>query len=464
MKKRNLIVWLLFLLLGGLHCGQPSSESSEEVSATLIRDIVLIDGTGSAPRGADILIRGDRIDSIGSNLSVPDGAQVVEGTGKYVVPGLIDTHVHLDAPTVFQLTPEEKQVMINDSRRAFLFNGVTSVLNVSSTADWIWAQRKAQREGTLIAPRIYAMGRSFSPDGGWGSRHGGALSDAEAARERAQEYIAAGTDGFKIIIENGLGNSGTYVEMPEDMLEAITEVARAENVPMYVHAINIAEYRRTVEKIKPRAIIHGLEDRIPEGDPIFQQLVENQIAVVPTVSLFEAFLAPDPHAGNLDHPILEASIPTFLLEKMRDPEFVKEENRRFKEVGRIDVYEWARKHNPIFRENVTKMHQAGVKLAIGTDAGGPVGFNFQGYNTPWELKILVEAGLTPLEAIVAATRNGAEVIGVADQLGTIEQGKLADLLILSADPLENIENIRQIDWVMQGGVMYARTHFAYRAP
>ena len=110
------------------------------------------------------------------------------------------------------------------------------------------------------------------------------------------------------------------------------------------------------------------------------------------------------------------------------------------------------------------MHPAGVQLATGTDAGGPVGFNFQGYNTPWELKIFVEAGLTPLEAIVAATRNGAEVIGVADQLGTIEQGKLADLLILSANPLENIENIRQIEWVMQGGIMHPRTHFAYKAP
>ena len=97
MKKWNLIVWLLFLLLGGLYCGQPSSGISEEVSATLIRDVVLIDGTGSAPIEADILIRGDRIDSIGSELSVPDGAQVVEGAGKYVVPGLIDTHAHLDA-------------------------------------------------------------------------------------------------------------------------------------------------------------------------------------------------------------------------------------------------------------------------------------------------------------------------------------------------------------------------------
>ena len=107
------------------------------------------------------------------------------------------------------------------------------------------------------------------------------------------------------------------------------------------------------------------------------------------------------------------------------------------------------------------MHSNGVKIAVGTDAGGTVGFNFQGYNTPWEVKILTECGLTPMEALVAATRNGAEVIGIADQLGTVEPGKLADLLILSANPLENIENIRQIELIILNGQVHSRNEFAY---
>jgi imidazolonepropionase-like amidohydrolase len=148
---------------------------------------------------------------------------------------------------------------------------------------------------------------------------------------------------------------------------------------------------------------------------------------------------------------------------MRGADYMQTENQHFTDASaRIDAYAWARDRIPVFRENVTKMHRSGVRIAVGTDAGGTVGFNFQGYNTPWEVKILVECGLTPMEALVAATRNGAEVIGVADELGTIEPGKKADLLILSADPLENIENIRRIESVMQGGRVHDRSEFAYR--
>jgi imidazolonepropionase-like amidohydrolase len=107
------------------------------------------------------------------------------------------------------------------------------------------------------------------------------------------------------------------------------------------------------------------------------------------------------------------------------------------------------------------MHEAGVKLATGTDAGGPVGYNFQGYNTPWELELFVECGMSPMEALVAGTRNGAEVIGVQDRLGTLEPGKWADLLILEADPLENIRNVRKIESVIQAGKVHDRDAFAY---
>ena len=91
-----------------------------------------------------------------------------------------------------------------------------------------------------------------------------------------------------------------------------------------------------------------------------------------------------------------------------------------------------------------------------------MGFNFQGYNLPWEVKLFVQAGMTPMEALVAATHNGAMVIGVEDQLGTVEAGKLADLLILSDDPLDDIENIRKIETVVYKGKAYPRSEFAYQ--
>lgn len=461
-RCRHTVRFLAVFVLCGIVVQGAAAETGES-APLLITDTTIIDGTGRPARhGVDLLINGGRIEAIGDRLQAPPGAERVDGTGKFVVPGLIDVHVHLDFPIVFQLTPEEKKQVVDHTPKAFLYNGVTTVLNLSSNPDWIWPRREAQRSGSLIAPRIFAMGRAFTPENGWGSRHGGALADAAAARRQALEYVAADTDGFKIVIEDGLGRSGTYREMPDDILDAIVDVARTEDVPLFVHAINLSEYQRAVE-IDPRAIVHGLEDVNPPDSQLFERIVSRKITVVPTVSLFESFLHPDPRAGrDLDDPVLRATVPGFLLERMRDVEFMQVERQRFVDASaRMDAYGWAESRVPVFRENVRKMHHAGVRIAVGTDAGGTVGYNFQGYNTPWEMKILVECGMSPMEALVAATRTGAEVIGVADRLGTVEPGKVADLLILSANPLENIENIRRIEKIIQDGDVHERAEFAY---
>ena len=459
MKKAVWFVLLLPLWLSGC-----SSEQPDPGNELFLKDVTLIDGTGAEPQvGVDIHISGGRIVEIGPDLSASPGAETIDGSGKYVIPGLIDAHVHLDAPTVFQLTPAEKAQVIEHTPRAFLYNGVTAVLNVSSEVDWIFEQRQAERDGRLMSPRIYAMGRSFTPEGGWGSRHGGALADADAALERARDYISRDTDGFKVIIEDGLGASGTYVRMDEEMQAAISRIAHENNVPIYTHAINLDEFHSAVA-IASTAIVHGLEDPIPAGDSILQDMVEKNVAFVPTHSLWEAFLRHDDAAADLDDPLLRASVPHFLLDYMQDPAYRAEETRRFLAVANMPVYKWAEEKIPVFLENILKAHQAGVLLATGTDAGGPVGFNFQGYNTPWEVKLFVQAGLSPMEALVAATRNGAMVIGVQDQLGTVEPGKLADLLILTANPLDDIENIRKIETIIYKGKAYPRHQFAYQAP
>lgn len=428
----------------------------------VVRNVTLIDGTGApARRGTSLLLENGTVTAVGPRVRPPAGSQVIDGAGKFAIPGLIDTHVHLDAPMVFQLTPEERAEILGHNARAFLYNGVTTVLNLSSDAEWIWKQRADQRAGRLLAPRIYAMGRSFTPEGGWGSRHGGALTSVEAVRAQAREYVANGTDGFKVMIEDGLGGSGTYTVMPDAMLEALAEEAAASRVPLYVHAINLVEYRKALS-LNPRAIVHGLEDPIPEGDPLLEQIRSKGTFVVPTISLFDAFTSFDGHPERFDDPILQASVPAFLLANMRRPQFMAVERTRFREVARMDVYPWARRAIPTFCANTRKMRAAGITLAVGTDAGGPVGYNFQGYNTPREVELLVECGLSPMEALVAATRTGAEMIGIQQQLGTLEPGKMADLLILSADPLADIRNIRRIETVIQGGIAYPRDTFAYR--
>ena len=132
MKKFTCIILMLLFWLWGCSGDQPGSGSE-----LILTDVTLIDGTGSDPQvGVDIRIADGRIVEIGPGLSDSPDTETIDGSGKYVIPGLIDAHVHMDAPIVFQLTPEEKARVIENNPRAFLYNGVTTVLNVSSKVDW----------------------------------------------------------------------------------------------------------------------------------------------------------------------------------------------------------------------------------------------------------------------------------------------------------------------------------------
>ena len=150
-----------------------------------------------------------------------------------------------------------------------------------------------------------------------------------------------------MIIEDGLGASATYNRMSDEMQMAISRIAQENNVPIYAHAINLDEFYSAV-KMSSRAIVHGLEDPIPPGDTILQDMVENNVALVPTHSLWEAFLRHDEAAVDLDDPLLRASVPHFLLDYMQDPGYRAEETRRFLKVAGMSVLPVGRRENPCF--------------------------------------------------------------------------------------------------------------------
>ena len=463
MGKAFSLISLLLAIHTGVGC-----ESRPSSSQLLLENGTVIDGTGAASRpGADVLLRDGEIVAVGEKLRPTGAFEVLDVTGKFLVPGLIDVHVHLDAPVVYQLTDQERLQILAHTPRAFLYNGVTTVLDLSSYVSKdpreMLQKRELQVAGRLLSPRIYTVGLAYTPKHGWGPDGESGLTNTDEVHLRARRYIADGVDGFKIMVEDDVLHPGELGEKFDAMVGAVVEEAHRARLPVYAHAVNSREYRRALD-IVPRAIVHGLEDEIADDGLLIGELLRTGTTIVPTVSLFESF---NRFEGNLtwfEDPILGASVPFFLLRKMRDPRFIFEERRRFRAQGnfpqsspeRSDPYAWAAKKLPVLKENVTKMHRAGIRLAVGTDAGGRVGYNFQGYQTPREVELLVECGLTPMEALVAATRNGAEVIGVSDRLGTIEPGKLADLLVLKKDPTKDIRHLREVELVIQGGRVHER--------
>jgi imidazolonepropionase-like amidohydrolase len=451
----------LFIAIGAALGALPAAAAPP--SSILIADAVVIDGSGAPARPAtDILIRGGLIVAIGPHLARPPGARILEARGKYVVPGLIDAHVHLEFPMLASLAPDEERQIVEESPRAFLYNGVTTVLDAGALLPFILKEADDQRRGRIQGPRIFTLGTPFTPEGGWGSRHGFGVKDAAAARARARAELALGVSGLKLMVRDASPDESGAFEMPPEMLEAILAEARAAKARIYVHALSLSEFREAVG-FSAFALMHGLGDPLPPGDPLFQTLAERGVPVVPTISLFQSFLAPAPWAGQgLEDPILRASVPTFVLERMKSPAFMEAEKRAIRKGAGFDPFSWAQERVPVFCRNIAAMHAAGVKIGVGTDAGGQTGYNYEGYNTPWEISSLVRCGLSPLEALTAATGTNAEILGVEDRLGVLQPGKIADLLVLAKDPLADIDNLRAIDFVMQGGVLHLRAEFAYR--
>ena len=457
---------LLLLALVGVHaCAAPPVPPAEDESgeaALVIKGATLIDGTGSAPREDSIVvIRGNKIESVGGGeTAVPANAEIVDASGKFLVPGLIEAHGHLMSTNGFGLSDEQKKVALANNPRAFLYNGVTTLVNLSSPDfDWIVNHRAQERAGTIVSPRIFAGAEHFTAPGGWGGRHGGGVTESEEVEERLKNYFAADIDLVKVIYENGLGASNVFPRMDQELMALVAERCREAGVPLMIHAMDIKEYRDAVA-VTPRAIVHILEDALPADDPLPADIAAGNIFVTPTLVLFESFYRYLDEPELWESPALKASVPDFVAASLQSPENIEKATARMDGILKMNSVQWARDTLATMRENTKRFFDAGVKLTVGTDAGGAVTHSLQGYNLPREFEILVQSGLSPMDAIVAGTRNGAMMVGAEDQLGTIEAGKLADIVVLNRNPLDDIRNLRDIEVVILNGRMLERSELA----
>jgi len=405
------------------------------------RGATLIDGTGAPPLpNALFVISDERILSVGPATAeavkaLPVGTRVTTADRKWIIPGLIDAHVHAQS---------------EDDLKTMLNWGVTSVRLM--TEDVAAAQKLARESiGRRDIPDVFPAAPIFTAKGGWWDQ--GEPSDRNLdrfpatpaqARAAVRKAKALGSGEIKLMLDDMSWCRDPKPPLPRmkpDVAKALIDEGRRAGLRATVHAPKLADAKEAVAA-GATALAHGVLE--PLDGATIAVMKKRNVFYIPTLDIFE-FLA-DTRAF-VDRVFTDSlvtwptrGLPKDVLARYRSKEYSDGYRQRYPN------FENVKRRLPALRENLQKLHAAGVPVALGTDM-----WAFPGLGVSIEMDLYVNAGLSPLDAIRAATRTSARSLGIDDDRGTLEAGKRADFLVLSDDPLKDFRNVRRITDVYRNG-------------
>ncbi len=402
---------------------------------------------GDSIQGAVILVAGSRIQQVGpsSEVPVPSDVELIEATGKFVIPGLADMHNHL-AEGRFGFGEREQDYQQNLAN--LLDWGITSVYSTGIPDLEIYGDlKRISSDPASPYPHFHGVGKTFGAEGGHGSIGGFAPATPEEAREGVRENVAAGADGIKFVyspvtyaVRSGLP------QLDPEVMQAIIDEAHKNGLEAMVHA-PILEFAKDVLRAGADGLVHGIIDE--EIDPEFIELMQqNQAFYMTTHSIFEAAGDIAGWANRLREFDRSGRASILEIEASLNPELVSEWEARWDNFAYMD------EQMPVLGANTKAAYDAGLLVVAGSDTGDSGAGVVNGLSLQVELQLLAESGLTPRQVLQTATINAARMVGREAELGTVEAGKLADLVILNADPLVDIGNVNDIHLVIKGGVVY----------
>jgi imidazolonepropionase-like amidohydrolase len=437
-------VMLMVAGIGGGFVARAQQPSA--VPPVLLRDAHLIDGTGAPAREhVSLLLRNGRIEKIGgAEMTAPKNVQVRELAGKTVMPGLISAHSHLglledDAESSATAYTREN---VTAQLKQFERYGVTTIMSLGVNRDLVYELRVEQRSGWLGGATILTAGRGIGVPGGAPQLPAAAdqiyrPASVDEARKDVDELAAHRVDIVKIWVDNG---HGATPEMTPQIYKAVIEEAHERNLRVAAHEYALEDARQLVAD-GVDVLAHSVRDQAVDG-AFIEGMKRRGVWYVPTFTVDESFFVYAGRPEFMRSAFFQQAAGPKLMAKFDAPGY----SEKIKENSQTAQH---RKDFAVAQKNLKLLFDAGVKVGLGTDSGALPG-RIPGFAEHRELELMVQAGLTPMQAITAATGANAKLLHLADR-GTIAVGNCADLLVLDADPLVDIRNTRKIAAVYHDG-------------
>ena len=410
-------------------------------ASLLFENVTLIDGTGRpAVPNAWVLVEGDRITRVAAReIEAPRGSERIDGTGKFLIPGLMDMHIHLSGGRGRGGPDEQAGIR---ALHGFLYSGFTSVFDAGNNPDYIFGLRARERAGQIVSPRIFATGGVVTAPGGHGGGAGATIVDEWPGDiPLLDAHIAREPDLVKLTFdEHGWGTRPLIPLLDPGLMAEIGRYFNEHGIRTTVHISHEFRARQAIAagiNTLAHPIIQG-----PVSEGFVSLMAATKVPMVSTLTIGEGYSRLVEHPEFLDRPIYQA---------VYEPETLEQLRTTVRDAYAARTWTtWMKVMTPVAQENLRLIVEAGGVIVLGSDQStGPASHR--------ELELMVEGGIPALEAIRIGTLNAAIFMGKERELGSIEEGKLADLVLLSADPLEDISHTQEIELVVKGGKIVDRS-------
>jgi imidazolonepropionase-like amidohydrolase len=429
----------------------------------------LIDGKGGTPvRDAVVIVRDGKIEAAGprSRIRIPAGIDTLDARGCWLMPGLVDAHVHYsqtgwadgrpDALDLRALHPYDQTIARlratpDRFHRAFLACGVTAVFDVGGYA-WTIAMARAAEHSTE-APHVSAAGPLLSTLDHWlnlpAERQFMYLKDSTSAVEGVHYLKSLGADAVKVWFINRPGMDFPAMERAVRVAGA---EARREGMRLIVHATGLQEAKAAL-RAGASVLVHSVDDH-PVDQEFLSLAKQNHTIYCPTLTVRDGYVRMSAAAREGGAPVIDD--PNGAVDSLTRAliEGTAADTRRAGATARVYRTSLMDSVHAMMAANLRAVWRENIPIAMGTDAGNPL--TLHGPSVYAEMEAMQKAGMTPRAVILAATANGARAMGREREFGTVEPGRDADLLIVGADPSRDVANLRRIRWVVRGGVVRSR--------